>query len=66
MKNDKDTEEFILDEQQCLEIAEFVYQKYEEAMKPPIYIFLTFPEWIVSRRIREPLRFLEKQEALNN
>ena len=36
----------ILDTKACLQIAQSVYNEYLKAMEPPLYIFMTFPEWL--------------------
>ena len=36
----------ILETKACLQIAQSVYNEYLKAMEPPLYIFMTFPEWI--------------------
>lgn len=30
----------------CARIAKYMYQKYKKAMKPPLYKFLQFEEWL--------------------
>lgn len=54
MKKD-DKQELILDEKICVEIALRVYGIYEEEMKPPLFAFYSFPDWL-----------MRKKEALNN
>jgi len=36
----------ILETKACLQIAQSVYNEYLKAMEPPLYIFMTFPEWL--------------------
>lgn len=50
MKKDEETQKLVLDEETCIEIAMKVYEVYTEEMKPPLYIFQTFPDWLERRR----------------
>ena len=43
-------EELVLDEETCIEIALKVYEIYEEQMKPPLFAFYTFPDWLIMRK----------------
>ena len=36
----------IIETKACLQIAQSVYNEYLKAMEPPLYIFMSFPEWI--------------------
>ena len=38
--------EVIIETKACLQIAQSVYNEYLKAMEPPLYIFMTFPEWL--------------------
>ena len=38
--------EVIIETKACLQIAQTVYNEYLKAMRPPLYIFMSFPEWI--------------------
>lgn len=42
--------EVTLDTKQCLEVAQMIYEKYQEAMKPPVFAVYQFPDWL-SREI---------------
>jgi len=39
--------EVILDGKQCAEIAMYMYRNWQEAMKPPLFAFIQFPDWLV-------------------
>ena len=32
--------------EECLKVAQIVYEQYREAMKPPIYIYSSFEDWL--------------------
>lgn len=38
--------EYELDTQQCAEVAYYMYQKWQEAMKPPLFTYYDFPTWL--------------------
>lgn len=35
-----------LDSQQCAEVALYMYRQWQEAMKPPLFIYKDFPTWL--------------------
>lgn len=35
-----------LNTKQCLEVAKMVYEKYQEAMQPPVFAVYQFPDWL--------------------
>lgn len=35
-----------LDSKQCAEVALYMYQQWQEAMKPPVYAVYDFPTWL--------------------
>jgi hypothetical protein len=55
--------EVTLDTKQCLEVAQQVYQGYVEAMKPPVYAFYQFPDWL-SRQLESLTTNSEETEAI--
>ncbi len=38
--------ELVLDTRQCCEVALYMYQEWERAMQPPLYVYRTFPDWL--------------------
>lgn len=39
-------QEYQLNTEQCAKIALYMYEKWQEAMKPPLLIFKSFPDWL--------------------
>ncbi|QOH56224.1 hypothetical protein [Rhodococcus rhodochrous] len=35
-----------LGSRQCAEVAKYMYEQWQEAMKPPLYIYQDFPTWL--------------------
>ena len=35
-----------LDTEQCVEVALYMYQQWQEAMEPPLLIYKDFPTWL--------------------
>ena len=35
-----------LETEQCLCVAQMVYEKYQDAMSPPVFAVYTFPHWL--------------------
>lgn len=38
--------EYELNTEQCINVAQYMYKMYEEAMSPPLYRWLSFPDWL--------------------
>lgn len=38
--------EYTLDTKQCAQVASFMYTQWQEAMKPPLYVYKDFPTWL--------------------
>ena len=38
--------ELVLDTEQCAKIALYMYEQWQEAMKPPLYEYHDFPTWL--------------------
>lgn len=39
-------QEYQLNTEQCAKIALYMYEKWQEAMEPPLLIFKSFPDWL--------------------
>ena len=40
------TEYVTLGTKECVEVALYMYEQWQEAMKPRLYIYRTFPDWL--------------------
>lgn len=43
---EKETTEITLNTKQCAEIALMVYREWKDAMKPPLYAYTQFEDWL--------------------
>lgn len=41
-----DMHEITLNTQQCAEVAYYMYRQWQEAMKPPLFSYVTFDQWL--------------------
>jgi hypothetical protein len=41
-----ETVEYELNTQQCVKVALYMYGQWQEAMKPPLFIYKSFPDWL--------------------
>ena len=44
--NDTDLREVELNTEQCAKVALYMYEQWQEAMKPPLYAYYDFPTWL--------------------
>jgi hypothetical protein len=44
----EDTRKYTLDTKQCASIAMYMYEQWQEAMKPPLFAYYDFPTWLQS------------------
>lgn len=54
--NDDTDNRFIelnLDYQQCAEVALYMYQEWQQAMQPPIFIYKNFDQWLEELKTKE-------------
>ncbi len=42
-----------LNTQQCLEVAQLVYDGYIKAMKPPVFAIYSFPDWLTRQLLKQ-------------
>lgn len=57
--NDTELLEVELNTEQCAKVALYMYEQWQEAMKPPLYAYYDFPTWL--NRLA-----LHKQERINS
>lgn len=38
--------EYELNTEQCVKVAKYMYEQWTEAMKPPLFIYKSFPDWL--------------------
>jgi len=38
----------------CIKIAMMMWNEYVKAMEPPLYVFLSFPDWLIQQQKRHP------------
>ena len=50
-------EELVLDTEQCVEVSLYMYEQWQEAMKPPLYTYYDFPTWL--HRLKKPITELK-------
>lgn len=43
---EEETTEITLNTKQCAEIALMVYREWKDAMKPPLYAYTQFEDWL--------------------
>ena len=53
MTNPTDTNqaEVTIGTKQCVEVSLYMYEQWQEAMKPPLYAYYDFPTWL--KKVRE-------------
>jgi hypothetical protein len=44
--DDEGLREVELSTKQCAEIALYMYEQWQEAMKPPLFIYKDYPTWL--------------------
>lgn len=54
--------EYELDSKQCADIAYYMYQQYQEEMKPPVFAYYTFPAWLDRIRTLKKTGGTDEQE----
>lgn len=45
--------EYELNTEQCVKVATYMYEQWQEAMQPPLLIYKDFPTWLASLQSRE-------------
>lgn len=48
----RETLEYTLDSRQCIEVAQYMYERWQEAMKPPIIAYYDFSTWLAKEKER--------------
>lgn len=47
IKSEDELESVELNTEQCAKVALYMYEQWQEAMKPPLFIYKQFPDWLV-------------------
>ena len=42
----EETFEYELNTEQCVKVAKYMYEQWQEAMKPPLFAYYDFPTWL--------------------
>jgi len=48
---DTNQAEVTIGTKQCVEVSLYMYEQWQEAMKPPLYAYYDFPTWL--KKVRE-------------
>lgn len=46
IKSEDELESVELNTEQCAKVALYMYEQWQEAMKPPLFIYKQFPDWL--------------------
>lgn len=58
-QDEEKTTELTLDTEQLAEISLYMYEKWQEAMKPPLFAYYDFPTWL--KRLHSTNKSLEEK-----